>query len=75
MTLKLNAGLAASILVGAALAPVAALTAQPAGASTQVCIDDQSYSLTTKISLVITTAKQEWPMSGQIQPHGTKMPN
>ena len=47
MTLKLNASLAASILVGSALAPVA-LTAEPAEASTQVCIDDQSYSLTKK---------------------------
>ena len=48
MTFNLNGGLAASILVGSALAPVAALAAQPAGASTQVCIDDQSYSLTKK---------------------------
>ena len=47
MALKLNSGLAASILVGSGLAPLA-LSAQPAQASTQVCIDDESYSLTTK---------------------------
>ena len=47
MNLKLTSGLAASILIGSGLAPFA-LTADPAGASTQVCIDDESYSLTTK---------------------------